>query len=968
MNTFQSGQSVGTRGYSPERLARVSIGLIASSALLGTAFAQSEPAASAASPASADANAAPELSEIVVTGTRIRGVGPVGSAVIPVGSEEMSKTGLATTNDILSRLPQVLSFGAGNAYFGGTTIQNSAIDNTFAKSVNLRGLGTSATLSLVDGHRVAPGGVNGNLFDADTIPVGMLERVEVVADGASAIYGSDAVAGVVNFILRKPFNGAETSARYGAASGASQWQVSQIVGRQWDSGGVVIGYEHTRQSALRATDRSRLYNDDLSPFGGAPYPLLSSPGNVLVRGVPYAIPGGQNGSAVTLASLGAANQPNRESAWIGADAMPEQNRNTFIGNANQQITDGLELFAEGYYTRRNFALRSNPVTSNLNVPDANPYSPCAPGKSQANSQGLSCTGNLTVAYNFGAGLGPYTRGGYEQAVEATGGLRISLPGEWKSSISYTYSQDVEYTRNFDQVNGTALNQVLGAIPGKPANVPYFNAFCDDTAFACNDPATLAYIRGHADTGSTYDFKDVAGEFDGPLLHLPGGDVRLAIGGEVHWDSLAPYSANNTRTPSVQIANTVPAFSSRRVYAGFAEFYVPLVAPEQQVPAVQRLELSLAGRAEHYSDFGSTKNPKIGLNYTPLEGAKLHASFGKSFRAPTLSDINPYSTAGFLVTNVTGSQIGANTPNTLVSLYQVGGNAALQAETARTWSVGLDWTPPQIRGLSASVNYYNIDYRNKIDTAAYNAGLNAAINSGYYNQYILFNPTYYPKLLNGAANPLTQAEFNAILAADESNPRLPVLGIPPSSAQTAAILDGRRNNQGVVDTDGIDFALHYTFATSWGDLSVGDASTYVLSYDNAPVPTAPILDEVNNFGYPLRFRSRADLGWSWAGLSATAFINYANPYGIERQYIPAAAPAAYLHIASYTTVDLTLMYDTRDRFSNRLLRDLRLTLSAQNITDARPPLVLNNGTTPVRFDPQNANPLGRFISFQIDKQW
>lgn len=936
------------------------------------------PAAPVAQPPEQGAVGGPTVSEVVVTGTRIRGVGPVGSSVIPVGQDEIVKTGVATTGDVLRDIPQVLEFGGGEDYSGGSIVQGSTRDISFAKTVNLRGIGSGATLSLVDGHRVAPGNIDGSLFDADNIPEQALQRIEVVADGASAIYGSDAIAGVVNYVLRKPFDGLEATARFGGASDVSEHLLGFVGGKTWDfmgGGGVMIAYENYYRGALSAAARPNLYNSDLSPYGGPPATDTANPGNVIINGVEYPIPFGQNGQNFTLASLGTAGQVNRENIWTGTEGLPRQDRNSGVMEITQRVTNWLQLFGEGYYSQRDYSIAQWAATEapGLEVPDTNPYSPCAPGKSTANNQGIVCPadGTVTVPYSFINDLGPQNRSGSSRSYAAIAGANITLPLDWKGSVSLTYSRDYEFAHNQNVVNGALLNAAVTGV-GKPASVPFLNPFCDGTAFACNSPATLASFSAFNDEFSRYAFSDVQGGFDGPLFHLPGGEVRLAVGGEAHHDRLASSQFGNNFLPSLDTLVFPVVPSSRDVEAGYGELYVPIFGPDNAIPFFKKLDLSAAVRHEHYSDFGGTTNPKIGINWTPFDGLQLHGSYGTSFHAPTLQSIDAYAAAGFLYYQAPSSAIGvtAAAPSTLAALFQVGGQAGLQPETATTWSGGFDWQPPSIRGLDVSLNYYNIDYTNKIDTATYNAGLVAALTDPIYYPFINFNPMYYPTLPNGVANPLTQAQFNAILAADTSNPRLPVLlGPAPTVAQTAALLDGRSNNEGTIDTDGFDLAARYAFhPTPWGDFHVGFAGQYVLHYTTAVTPAAPLVENVNNFTYPLRFRSRSEIGWDYGNWSASLFWNFQNGYTVPRSYLPASVPDQYMNVESYSTIDATVIYNTKDTFHSRYLDNITVVLAVQNLFDSDPPLVVNVGAESIRFDPSEASPLGRSASIQVSKRF
>jgi len=896
--------------------------------------------------------------DIVVTGTRIKGVAPVGSPVIPVGRQDILKSGLGTTNDVLRKIPQVVNLGGGEQLSGGANIQGSTLDVSFASTVNLRGLGPASTLSLVNGHRVAPQGGNAQIYDSDNIPAIALERVEVVADGGSAIYGSDAIAGVVNYIIRRPQNVAETSVRAAFADGLQQYMVDQTFGRQWGTGGFFVAYEYQNKGALKAKARPGLYNSDLSPYGGALSPTFANPGNVILgaNAGPYAIPEAQDGKNLTLGNL-LTGQVNRENVWNGTDAIPSSQRHTIIGNFEQDVSPGIKIVGDAYFSRRAFQINQWATDSTLSVPNTNPYSPCAVGKPRAVGT-LTCPadGTVTVPYSFLQDLGPLVRKGYERSWEVSGGVNANLFANWTASVQGYYSQSKEFYRAIGTPNTTALATALSGTD--PANI--FNPFCDGTQFNCNNDAVIDLINGFNEVGTTYAVAGGTANFSGSLFSLPGGAVRLAFGGEYHHDVLNGISNNNTRTASVATVSDTSTSNKRSVKSLFAELYVPVIGASNAVPGIARLELSGAVRYDKYSDVGSTTNPKFGINYSPVHGLTLHGTYGKSFRAPSLVDANPYSTAGFLISNISGADIGT-TPGQQQFLYQVGGNAGLKPETATTYSFGFDVAPALIHGLNASVSYYNIKYTNKIDTAPYNISPAGLFNTGFYDDFIVYNPAYFPTRAT-----MTQAQFNAYYANAISNPNLPVFGPPPASP--VGIIDARRNNQGVVETNGFDFSASYVIDGNWANYRIGGQANYILHYKQAPVPSAPLVDQINHFGYPLRFVGRGELGIDKGNFSATGFVNFTNSYTITRDFLPASIPDKYKHIDSNMTFDLTLIYSMKDEPSNSLFKGLTFIVSVQNLFDKAPPLVVNNGIEPIRFDPANASAIGRFVSFQITKSF
>ncbi|MCW3836980.1 TonB-dependent receptor domain-containing protein [Sphingomonas canadensis] len=941
--------------------------LCVSTSLLALGLSVASPALAQEAAQEEEGAAAQSGDAIVVTGTRIQGINPVGSAVIPVGRDEIEELGVTTTNDALRKLPQVVNFGGSNDQSGGSVIQNTSLNTFFAKSVNLRGLGTASTLSLVNGHRVAPQGPNGQLFDADNIPAIALERIEVVADGGSAIYGSDAIAGVVNYIIRRPEDVAEVQFRAGFADSVQEYTGSVGFGRRWDTGGIFVAYEYQKRTALEADDRPDLYNSDLSAYGGGLNPLFSNPANVQFanNGTPYGIPAGQNGSAITLGSL--TTTANRMNPWTGADAVPSGKRNTVVGSFEQELGASVKFKADGFFSRREYKLDGIPQTATLSVPNTNPFSPCAVGKAD-NSATLDCpaSGTVLVPYNFLYDLGPATATGYEQLWSLSGGFDVDFGGSWHANLTGYYSEDEGDSRTDNLINGNGLNRALGATvagTAKPAGVPYLNPFCDGSAFDCNSDATVDLFRAFTEIGSKFELYGFTGSVGGSLFSLPGGDVRVAVGGEYHHDFLSGTGQiSNTRTDNVGVVTAIPVSNQRSVKSGYAEMFVPVFGSGNAIPGIERLEIDAAIRYDKYSDVGSTTNPKIGVNYVPVQGVTFRGSYGTSFRAPSLVDVNKYATAGFLPRTGTGTAVGLTPANgSFLYVYPIGGNPNLRPEQAETWSFGVDIAPEAISGLHASLTYYNIVYTDKIDTAAYNAPIGGVLSSGQYDDFIVFNPNYFP----GKAT-MTLAQFVSYWNSITADPNLPYLGAPPDPTTIIAIVDARRNNSGVVKTDGLDFSFDYAIESPWATFNIGGQANYTFHYKSAPVPAAPLADEVNHFGYPARFAGRMEFGLQKDGFGATTFINYVNGRKITRTFLPASVPDQYLNIDSYTTVDLSLRYSFGD--GDSLLGGLKLSASVVNLFDAKPPLVVNTGGSPIRFDPSYSSSLGRFFSFGISKKF
>lgn len=975
----------------------------------GTPVAEpAEPATEAAGAQAPAANPETDENNVVVTGTRIGGQAPVGAALVQVGQEEIQATGLTSTADVLNTVPSILRLGSGDNYAGGQAQQGNTLTSfNFGKSPNIRGLGVGATLSLVNGHRVPYEGGNMNSFDGDNFPSQMIQRIDVVQDSGSAIYGADAIAGTINYVLRRPETTFEVYGGYRKNDGQEGWYVTGVGGLTWGQGtdrqgGFIASYQHSYQDAFEASARPDLYNDDHSPYGGQASSLFSAPGNVVVNGVYYSIPRGQNGQTLTLSQLG--TTPNRFNTWTGIEVIPEVEADRFAINAEQHLTSWLRLFADGLYVHREFAIHGpNSSTSNRVtnfgqlplIPNSNPFSPCNPSHypggvvtGPAALVNACATGSIAVAYSTVYDIGSPMRTGTTETWTYGGGLEANVFADWTVTLS-AYAGTADAPSVTTQTGG-APSPLLAT----------FNFFCDPTAFQCTDAATAQEILSRGTSlinRSKYEMQVYSANASGSLFSLPAGEVKLAFGGERYDGSL--LNQNNFGGSN---------FNVRHVNSVYGELFVPLVGPDSETAAIHRLELNVSARYDHYSDAGSTTNPRVGVNWWPTRGLNLYGSWGTSFRAPGLADNDPFSQTGVIPGAVSGTQIlpsicsACQAPGLAVaSIYQpIGGaNRNLAPETSTSYAFGAEWAPPTAPRLRFSAKYWHISYEGQISTPAYSAGPVPAINQQIYNSQIIYNPALFPTL--AANNPVaffgdfptinlsnancaaafgqqvtTQAIFNAMIACYNSGGERGGLFGPPTPAdRVLALVSGRRINAGRTVGNGIDFTADYSFDTSAGTFSLGAVATYTIGWKVSPIPGAPLVQQVNRLGYPLRFQARGQLGWDrefgFGRLSANAFVNYRNAYRLDPGQLPVGVGATYLNVDSYTTVDLTLRLDTGRALNNWLGNDISLTFSVQNLFDTDPPLVVNQAGlagSAVRFDPTYGSPLGRVFQIQLGKRF
>jgi outer membrane receptor protein involved in Fe transport len=856
--------------------------------------------------------------DIVVTGTRIRGAAPIGSPVVTIDRATIERSGRATLADYVQTLPQ--NFGGGPSEGGyGYNVQHSAGSNTgFGASIDLRGLGTQSTLVLFDGNRPPLGGEEGAFADTSLIPVTAIDRIEILSDGASAIYGTDAVAGVVNIRFRNRLEGFETRLYSGTAGGDyNQEQFSQAAGTRWSGGGMMIAYQYDHHSRLSSADR-REGSQDLRYAGG---PDLRSaytvPGTIVAAdGSLYGIPDGQDGRALDPSQLLPGVQRRLDDAYR-LDLLPSQTTHSVYGSLDQRLAEHVTSYAKLLYANRRFVSHQGLFNRQpVEVDSSNPFYVDASGTGEPE----------TVLYDFGREVGQPRIAGRVDAVTSTAGL-IGEIGSWRVEASGSFGRQLERD---DNQNLVSYERVADAVADTDPTTA-LNLFGDGTG---NNPATIDRLRAYLTIAQRYQVWSTALRGDGTLFELPAGPVRLAAGYEHRDESFTAHeiSTYDTVDPTYTQVGGTPA--SRRIDAVYAELSVPVFRRDQGFPG--KLDLSAAGRADWYSTVGRTINPKVGVRWEAIPGLALRGSYGTSFRAPSFTESvgdkdnlyypiiipDPLSPTG----QTAVLSINGHIPN-------------LKPERATTWSSGVDISPKRLPGLSVKASYFDIAYRDRVGSGTYD-----------YLNY-LNEPAVYGTLTE--RNPSA-----AELAAYASSPRYDnFLGIPLS--QIGAIIDLRFRNLSQVAVRGIDLDVSYAHDLFGGRLTAGLTGTRLLAIDQRLTATAPVVKVVGTVFNPVRLRLRGALGWSKGGFDANLFANYTDGYS-NRLVTPAQ------RVASWTTIDAQIGY-AFPRSSP--LHNVRLALSATNLLDRRPPYVQYQLDDKVLgYDPGAASPVGRLLAVQAALAW
>lgn len=826
------------------------------------------------------------LTQVTVTGTHIPDTSPVGSQLITMSRRQIDRTGLSTVQDVIRALPQ--SFGGGPSE-DTSAGQEAALNVASAGTgLNLRGLGAGSTLVLVNGRRLAPGGGDGRFVDVSVIPLSAVERVEVLPDGASAIYGSDAVGGVINFVLREDFEGAETHARFGAVTDGptGESQVSQLLGQRWKNGSALVSLDYYSRDELPASARRQAADSDLRWFGGDNFNMYEgSPGTITDLTNTWAIPRGQDGSDLEPSDFvaGTMNSHNRNE---GRSLLPQHKRASVVGSIKQDMSAYLgkdaELFADILVSRRNTKLVDPAARQLIAVPESNAF--------YVNPSGGS--GPVYVHYGFAEDLGLESDKSHVDASSIVGGGAIDITPRWRATAYLSHARSSENISGTNLVDQSALQRALA----DPDPATAFNPFGDGSF---TNPETLDLIRDTAYLKRSVSIRTVSVSAEGALARWRDRDFRLAIGSDVRSQSLDSFFRQD---------DTVlwDRHGQRDVTSAYAEVLIPIFDDAHRRPGFNHAQLSLSARREHYSDFGSATTPRIGLSWSPIDTLSFRGSWSRSVKAPNLADLDEGAN-GVQINTFTDPEAPTGASR---ALLWFGGNDELREETATSWTLGADLKLIE-SGLNLGITYFDIDFRDRVDRIEYNTAL---LSDPAYASLIKRNPS--------------QAEVDAICR------KTRIVGTISdcTSASVNAIVDMRLNNVAVMKTNGLDVLGNYRFDTAAGAFNAGLNATYILHYTEAQFPRSPRLDLLNTPGEPIDLRLRGSLSWDRGAMGVSTHLNYAAGY---RDTISDPGRT----VGSWTTLDLQMTY-ALPGLGTSLLEGSDMALSVQNVLNVNPPL-LNN---------------------------
>lgn len=746
--------------------------------------------------------------EVVITGSHIRGAQTT-SPTLTFTQVDFERAGAATAQQFLATLPQ--NFGGGQTDY--TTNEPGRLFNpAFGTAVNLRGLGPSSTLVLINGRRSAVAGL-AEFVDISMIPLAAVERIEIMTDGASAIYGSDAIGGVVNFIMRKNYAGAETGLRGGATThgDGQEYQVTHTQGMQWGSGGATAALEYHRRDSINAVDRA------FSRTALGPY-----------------------------------------------DLVPRQEKYGAYISAHQQLTSRLQLSGDVIFSDR-----------------------------VADNQNFNVATDQIVELNSDT-----------KQYGASASLAFELSQSWQIELVGGASQ-----------NETDYSSFIPELPNTPPR-----------------HQLSEYSLWSADLKAA-----------GNLFTLPAGPVRTAIGAGFRDES---YEAKDD--------SVIRPRTRFDVLAAYAELEIPLLGPKSPTSDAARLILSAAGRYEEHSSFGSTFDPKFGLSWKPVEALRFRGTYGTSFKAPSLYQLNDFNGTYNLI-----NRADPQSPmGTVRAINLAGNNPDLQEETATAWTIGVDFTPQAIPALRAAITFFDIEYEDRIENAAFVAPLSRVLTDQRFAGLVTRRGQIPDAEFNARVTELLSGRVPTTGCSVPVNPTTRACGEPVTNF--GAILDRRLRNLTVTHARGFDLQIEHRFAFSASQLQLSFNGSYLFDHERQVTVNDPVLEFVDTTGNPIDLRIRASGSWIVGGWTLGVTGNYSDKYSNER-----VTPTA--EMSSWTTVDAQIRYDTSVHFQNEWFGGTSVSLLMRNLFDRDPPFMAGNAAG-LGYDPSNADPLGRNISLLLKKEW
>lgn len=748
------------------------------------------------------------LGEVTTYASRFRSLGDQATAVvIMLDREAIDRSGVSTIFDLMKLLPQQ------------PFLRPDGFRSNGAQYVELRGLGPDTTMVLINGRRAFASASSfvANAFDLNTIPLSAVERVEVLLDSTSVRYGTDAIGGIVNIVLRDEVPHPSADVYYGASEGGGdQLTASVRLGHKGDDAKAAVILDYSAVQTLLGAERDLWANQDYRRFGSVDQRLTSSspgnvtsllPGNLPGLNSPFAaIPERVAGDRIALSEY-LPGQRNYESLLQYFPIVPAARRASVVASAQADLTQDLDVSAELIYVDRSIRFPlAPPLLPGLPVL-INPFN----------------TFRVPVVVNtLLEGIGQQ-----EQNVESTLARGVGTvhgkAREWDWEVSLLRSEEdaeqwtdnlLDFPRVIQALNNPDPNQALDVFRPGPAASPEVLRSLIETP--------------RVETFAT-DASQASGFASGSVVELPAGPLTAILGGE--W-----------RKESVQFDATLDSFE-REVGAGFAELTVPVLG-ERNLSVPRKLALTIAARFDDYTDFGRFLNPQYGLVWRPYRDLSVRASYARSFRPPSMFELH---FPKLVISDVLPVLDPRRDRETRVVDLVTGGNPDLEPTRGESYTAGLEFRPQAIESLKLSATYWHIAVDKRVTPLL-------------QSTFVLANESLFPERVIRAEPTLDDV----------------AAGRPGQIVQ----VDLSRMNFGELTTSGIDLGATYALDSALGHFGVNLMATWIDKFETVDVqPTAASRINLANdtIGTITKWRGVASLNWQRGALDTTTRVRYIPAY-------------------------------------------------------------------------------------------
>jgi iron complex outermembrane receptor protein len=904
------------------------------------------------------------LDTIVVTGSNIRRVDiETANPVVTIDHAAIQQSGKLTLGDLVQDLPAITG-----------PVTNPRVNNgggTGASSISLRGLGSARTLVLVNGHRI-------NNADVNSIPSNAVERIEVLTDGASSVYGSDAVGGVVNFILRSNYQGAEFSTDYGISDrdDGQRQGYHFVFGQTTDKGSIMAGVDYNKFDSVLASSRAfsktaiYYYYGSAHPAGSSRTPVgqVQLPANLKsqfgcssVSKISVTSPGT---SLADYRCYNAGRDSFNFQAVGNVELTPQERTNAFV-LGNYKLTDNIETYLEVYHnkTQSASAIAPQPIDtlgSPLVVSKDSFYNPFGVDFSNAgNRYKTRSVGNGNRINNYSSVS--------DQIVAGFKGTIGDTSWQWNAYFNYGHFDRLSHTSGYINLAkigpgiGPSFKDANGNIVcGTPGNVI---AGCTPfNFFNVTDPGTVAAFN--AASGNTFTKivawqKSEVFEVNGSVWDLPAGTVQLAAGvshrkdfSQTIPDAIEVPNPNNDFICDIGTGCVSPLSGSFNTKEIYAELLIPIL---KDMPFASALNLTVGDRYSRYSNFGGTNNTKFAVEYRPIEDLLLRGTASKVFRAPTVSNlfagsgsdapqaVDPCFGLNNIATPNAACAPGVNITRPIGTTSQLNGITSgsvaagvdLQPEFGKSFDWGFVYDPHWLPGLSVSSDMWRVYLNNQIS----NLTAQEALTLCFQNN-------------GGPACPLIHRTVGG-----------------PSNGQISFVQEPTFN-LGRLDAKGVDFQAHYRVPeTAWGNFTLNFQTTYLAKFSDQPAPGDFVQQYAGHFSTGAsaisyanfsRWKALAGVNWNMGPWSAAWTAKYIGKYTVGyadlRENASAclsnSPPGCELKYGASVYHNVTTGYNIEPI-------NTRVDIGIDNLSDKQPALLYQNNVLNGNVDANTFDTIGRF---------